>query len=85
MEFALVWLFVHGLRMLPRGAARVVGAGIGWGINAHYNASPMPDRVEHASIGVALGASVGTVIAIDAWGAYHNHQFKQYQRKDDEK
>jgi KDO2-lipid IV(A) lauroyltransferase len=30
MEFALVWLFVHGLRMLPRDAARVVGAAIGW-------------------------------------------------------
>jgi KDO2-lipid IV(A) lauroyltransferase len=30
MEFALVWFFVHGLRILPRGVARVVGAGIGW-------------------------------------------------------
>ena len=28
-EFAVVWLFVHVLRMLPRGLARTVGAGIG--------------------------------------------------------
>ena len=30
MEFVLVWLFVHGLRMLPRRVARAIGAGIGW-------------------------------------------------------
>ncbi len=30
MEFAFVWIFVHGLRALPRSVARVVGAGIGW-------------------------------------------------------
>ena len=30
MEFAFVWLFVHGLRMLPRSVARASGAGIGW-------------------------------------------------------
>jgi len=28
-EFAVVWLFVHVLRILPRGMARVAGAGIG--------------------------------------------------------
>jgi Kdo2-lipid IVA lauroyltransferase/acyltransferase len=28
-EFAVVWLFVHVLRVLPRGLARAVGAGIG--------------------------------------------------------
>jgi KDO2-lipid IV(A) lauroyltransferase len=30
MEFALVWLFVHAMRVLPRGLARAVGAVIGW-------------------------------------------------------
>jgi KDO2-lipid IV(A) lauroyltransferase len=30
MEFALVWLFVHAMRGLPRGLARAVGAVIGW-------------------------------------------------------
>ena len=29
MEFAAVWVFVHGLRLLPRRLARVVGGGIG--------------------------------------------------------
>jgi KDO2-lipid IV(A) lauroyltransferase len=28
-EFAVVWLFVHGVRLLPRGVARAIGAGIG--------------------------------------------------------
>jgi KDO2-lipid IV(A) lauroyltransferase len=28
MEFAVVWLFVHAVRLLPRRAARAVGAGI---------------------------------------------------------
>jgi KDO2-lipid IV(A) lauroyltransferase len=28
-EFSVVWLFVHGLRLLPRKLARTVGAGIG--------------------------------------------------------
>ncbi len=30
LEFAFVWVFVHLLRILPRGVARGVGAGIGW-------------------------------------------------------
>lgn len=30
MEFGCVWLFVHLLRMLPRGMGRAVGAAIGW-------------------------------------------------------
>jgi len=29
LEFALVWVFVHGMRLLPRRLARAVGAGIG--------------------------------------------------------
>lgn len=29
VEFAVVWLFVHGTRLLPRTMARTVGAGIG--------------------------------------------------------
>jgi Kdo2-lipid IVA lauroyltransferase/acyltransferase len=29
MEFAAVWVFVHGLRLLPRRLARAAGAGIG--------------------------------------------------------
>jgi KDO2-lipid IV(A) lauroyltransferase len=29
VEFCVVWLFVHGVRMLPRRVARAVGAGIG--------------------------------------------------------
>src|SRR5215471_11992094 len=29
MEFAAVWLVVHGIRLLPRTLARTVGAGIG--------------------------------------------------------
>ncbi|WP_433984811.1 hypothetical protein [Tunturiibacter empetritectus] len=28
VEFAVVWLAVHGMRLLPRGSARAVGAGI---------------------------------------------------------
>ena len=28
-EFAVVWLFVHSIRLLPRGVARAIGAGIG--------------------------------------------------------
>jgi KDO2-lipid IV(A) lauroyltransferase len=28
-EFAVVWVFVHGVRLLPRGLARAVGAAIG--------------------------------------------------------
>jgi Kdo2-lipid IVA lauroyltransferase/acyltransferase len=28
-EFAIVWLFVHGMRLLPRTMARTIGAGIG--------------------------------------------------------
>ncbi len=29
VEFAVVWLFVHGMRLLPRTMARTIGAGIG--------------------------------------------------------
>ncbi len=31
LEFCVVWLFVHGVRLLPRTAARAVGAAIGAG------------------------------------------------------
>ena len=30
LEFAFVWVFVHLLRILPRGLARGLGAAIGW-------------------------------------------------------
>jgi KDO2-lipid IV(A) lauroyltransferase len=29
MEFAMVWVFVHAMRLLPRGLARAIGSGIG--------------------------------------------------------
>jgi Kdo2-lipid IVA lauroyltransferase/acyltransferase len=31
VEFAVVWVLVRGVALLPRGVARGVGAGIGWG------------------------------------------------------
>jgi KDO2-lipid IV(A) lauroyltransferase len=51
IEFGLVWLVVKLLRVLPRGMARNVGAGIGW---LAYTATPRLRRVGLRNLALAF-------------------------------